>query len=155
VSVQSFISTMAGTLDSKGRVCIPAAYRQILTAQDTGGVYLCSSFSAAAIDGFGAEVLERFNAQLKAQDPFFSPDSNAKANVVMSETYLLPFDENGRVRLLDKMIDHAGLTDRVVFVGMGTKFRIWEPARYEEALETYKKIALAAFNGGTGSGGAV
>jgi MraZ protein len=148
VSVQSFISTMAGTLDGKGRVCIPAAYRQILAAQNTGGVYLCPSFSAAAIEGFGAEVLEVFHAQLKGQDPFFSPDFNAKAQMVVGFTQLLPLDENGRVRLPEDMIAHACLKDRVIFVGMGTKFRIWEPSRFQEALETYKKIALAAFNGG-------
>ena len=31
--VQPFISTVPGSLDSKGRVCIPATYRHILAAQ--------------------------------------------------------------------------------------------------------------------------
>ena len=44
--VQPFISTVMGSLDSKGRVCIPAGYRQILAAQNTSGVYLCPSFSS-------------------------------------------------------------------------------------------------------------
>ena len=35
--VQPFISTVIGSLDSKGRVCIPAAYRHILAAQNTAG----------------------------------------------------------------------------------------------------------------------
>ena len=34
VTVQPFITTFAGSLDAKGRVCIPAAYRLILGAQD-------------------------------------------------------------------------------------------------------------------------
>ena len=33
----------AGTLDKKGRVCIPARYRQILAAQDTSGVIVRKS----------------------------------------------------------------------------------------------------------------
>ena len=148
MSVQSFISTMAGTLDSKGRVCIPAAYRQILAAQNTPGVYLCPSFSSAALEGFGAEVLEKFHRQLAEQDPFFSPEFNDKAIMVVSMTQQLPLDENGRVRLPDEMIAHAGLKDRVLFVGMSTKFRIWEPARFQETLELHRKRALAAFNGG-------
>ena len=146
MSVQSFISTTAGTLDSKGRVCIPAGYRQILAAQNTSGVYLCPSFSSASLEGFGTEVLQKFHQQLAEQDPFFSPQFNDKAFVVVSMTHLLPLDENGRVRLPDEMIAHAALKDRVVFVGMGTKFRIWEPDRLEEMRAAALKRALEAFN---------
>ena len=42
--VQPFISTVIGSLDSKGRVSIPADYRRILAAQNTAGVYICPSF---------------------------------------------------------------------------------------------------------------
>ena len=146
VSVQSFISTTAGTLDSKGRVCVPAAYRQILAAQNTAGVYLCPSFSSPSIEAFGADVLARFHQQLADQDPFFSPDFNDKAFAVVSMTQLLGFDENGRVRLPDEMIAHAGLKDRVLFVGMATKFRIWEPGRFEEMRAAALKRALETFN---------
>lgn len=146
MSGQPFISTIAGILDAKGRVCVPAAYRQILAAQDTPGVYLCPSFSSAAIEGFGTEVLQTFHQQQAQQDPFFSPGFNDKAFAVLSRTQLLPLDENGRVRLPDEMIAHAGLKDRVVFVGMGVKFRIWEPARFEEIKAAHLKRALAVFN---------
>jgi transcriptional regulator MraZ len=146
LQVQSFISTYPGTLDSKGRVCIPAQYRQILSLQDTPGVYVCPSFSCAALEGFGSEVLQKFHEQLAAQDPFFTPDFNDKAFAVVSTTQQLPLDENGRVRLPDEMIAHAGMKDRVIFVGMGTKFRIWEPGRFEEARAVHLKRALAAFN---------
>ena len=146
MSVQSFISTTAGTLDSKGRICIPAAYRQILAAQDTGGVYVCPSFSSPSLEGFGSDVLQRFHQQLAEQDPFFSPEFNDKAFAVVSMTQLLAFDENGRVRLPDDMIAHAGLKERVVFAGMGTKFRIWEPGRFEEMRGAALKRALEAFN---------
>ena len=53
VPVQPFITTFAGSLDAKGRVCIPAAYRTILTGQGTPGVYVTPSFIDAALDCFG------------------------------------------------------------------------------------------------------
>ena len=31
-----------------------------------------------------------------------------------------------------RLRDHAGITDTAVFVGLGDKFQIWEPAAYEE-----------------------
>ena len=54
-SVQPFISTVAGSLDGKGRVCVPAPYRQLLAAQNTAGLYLCPSFVDPALEAFGQE----------------------------------------------------------------------------------------------------
>jgi MraZ protein len=138
-AVQSFISTINATLDGKGRVCIPANYRQILAAQNTLGVYVCPSFSENALECFGLDVLQVFHGKQAALDPFFAPDHDDRAFAVLSLTQLLPTDENGRVRLPDDMIAHAGLKDRVSFVGLGTKFQIWEP----EKLLAYRAERLA------------
>ena len=48
----------------------------------------------------------------------------------MSGASSLPIDENGRARLPDELIEAAGLKDRVVFVGVGAKFEIWNPENY-------------------------
>ena len=140
---QPFISTVTGTLDGKGRVCIPAPFRDILTAQDTAGVYICPSFSDSALDGFGGTVLQRFHAMQAEKDPFFSPDLDDMAFAVLSMTQLLPRDENGRVRLPEDLIAHAGLKDRVTFIGMGQKFQIWEPERFAAMRAERLKRALA------------
>ena len=149
--VQPFISTVPGKLDNKGRVCIHATYRQILAAQNTQGVYLCPSFSEATLECFGEEVLQAFNRQMAEINPFFAKGFNAKAAVVLGESKLLPFDENGRVSLPAEMIAHADLKDGIVFVGMGTKFQIWEPVRFEEVRKARLKEALAAFNADGGA----
>jgi MraZ protein len=125
-----FISTMTGTLDGKGRVCIPSAYRQILAAQTTAGVYVCPSFHEQALECFGDDVLQAFHQQLGTQDPFFAVEGDDKSFAILSMTQLLAHDENGRVRLPEEFIAHAGLKDKVTFVGMGRKFQIWETERF-------------------------
>ena len=146
-----FISTMTGTLDAKGRVCIPAAFREVLSAQGTAGVYICPSFAEGALEGFGDEVLQEFHQRQAAEDPFFSPAADDKAFAVLSMSQLLPRDENGRVRLTDEMIAHAGLKDRVTFVGMGRKFQIWDSERFAPVLAERLKRALAQRNAGSGA----
>jgi MraZ protein len=128
--VQPFISTVSGSLDSKGRVCIPATYRQSLAAQDTAGVYVCPSFLDGALDAFGQTLLDTLHARLSTQDPFFSPTHDDEANAVIARTQLLVLDEQGRVRLPDAMIAHANLKDRVLFVGQAQKFQIWDADAY-------------------------
>lgn len=127
---QPFISTMAGTLDGKGRVCIPATYRQILAAQNMSGVYVCPSLHEAALEGFGEDVLQFFSRQQAELDPFFTASHDDKAFAILSNTQLLTADENGRVRLPEEFIAHAGLKDRVNFVGLGRKFQVWDAERF-------------------------
>jgi MraZ protein len=124
--VQPFISTVIGSLDAKGRVCIPATYRHILAAQITAGVYICPSFSEPALEAFGQTLLESVSARLADQDPFFSPSHDDQATAIIARTQLLVADDQGRVRLPDAMIAHARLKDRVAFVGKSAKFQIWD-----------------------------
>jgi MraZ protein len=129
-----FISMPLGTLDKKGRVCIPAPYRQILAAQSTSGVYVCPSFYEPALECFGESVLQEFHQSQAREDPFFVEQHDVKAFSVLAMTQLLALDETGRVRLPDSFIAHAGLLENVTFVGMGRKFEIWDTARFAPVL---------------------
>lgn len=153
-AAQSFISRATGKLDGKGRVCIPASYRQILAAQDTAGVYVCPSFHESALECFGEEVLQKFHRVQAELDPFFAPQHDDRARAVLAMTELLPLDENGRVRLPDEMITHAGLKESVIFVGIGTKFQIWDPENFKpvlaRTLDNARTLRSASKNGGTG-----
>jgi MraZ protein len=130
--VQPFISAVPGALDGKGRVCIPAAYRQILTAQGTGGVYVCPSFIDPVLDAFGQVLLDDTTRRYADHDPFFSPGFDDDATALIARTQLLKMDETGRVSLPEAMIAHAGLKDKIVFTGKLQKFQIWDAARYGE-----------------------
>ena len=56
-----------------------------------------------------------------------------------SET--LKIDSEGRVVLTETLKTHAGITDAATFVGLGHKFRIWEPSRFRaELAEATEKV---------------
>jgi MraZ protein len=147
----SFISTVAGTLDSKGRVCIPAPFRDVLAEQGTAGVYICPCYSDPAIDGFGDDAIRHIQQRQATLDPFFSREHDIRATAVLARTQLLPRDENGRVRLPDNVIAHAGLKDSIVFVGLDRKFQIWDSERYREIEAERLKRALALLEAEAGA----
>jgi MraZ protein len=128
-----FQSTVMGSLDSKGRVCIPASFRQALAAQNTPGVYLLPSFFEATLEGFGQLTVDALHARLAAQDPFLSPSHDDTARAIVARIHLLPPDDGGRVRLPDALIEHAKLKDRVAFVGLSQKFQIWDADAFAAA----------------------
>lgn len=128
-----FMSTVLGSLDSKGRVCIPASFRQVLAAQNTAGVYVYPSFFEDVLEGFGQVAVDNLNGRLAALDPFLSPAHDDTARAIVARTQLLPLDDGGRVRLPDAMIAHAQLKDRVAFVGLSQKFQIWDADAFAAA----------------------
>jgi MraZ protein len=144
-----FMGMPTGTLDKKGRACIPANYRQILASQNTSGVYIRRHPEKPTLECFGEKIFAQFQqAQPVQEDPFFSEAYDDKAYSVFAMTEMLAFDENGRVRLPDDFIAHAGLGETVKFVGMRDKFEIWDPARLasvsDERLAGARKLRKAS-----------
>ena len=55
---------------------------------------------------------------------------------------MLPFDQEGRVLIPEILRNNSSLANDALFVGMGRKFRIWEPnsfANYEQKAREYMK----------------
>ena len=55
------------------------------------------------------------------------------------DSEVLKIDQDGRVVLSDTIKAHAGITDRVTFVGQGYKFQMWEPNRFAAYREEAKR----------------
>lgn len=45
----------------------------------------------------------------------------------------LAFDVTGRIVIPADLLQHAGITDRAVFVGRGNSFQIWNPDAFRTA----------------------
>ena len=145
-SQSSFLSMPGGTLDRKGRVCVPVNYRQILAAQGTSGVYVRPHPARPALQCFGETLFEQYQRSKPPRNPF-SEEHDEEAFDVFAMTELLAFDENGRVRLPDSLISYAELGDNVTFVGLGEKFEIWDTPRLDahraEKRAAASKLRLA------------
>ena len=127
---KGFTSTAFGSLDAKGRVCIPATFRQVLESQNTQGMFVCPTLLKPIIDCFGQELYEYEMGQYPQVNPLFVSVKNDFLDYFSENTVSLPFDSNGRVRLPDELIANAGLTDRVVFIGQNRKFQICTPEQH-------------------------
>ena len=150
--VPPFVSTYTNKLDAKGRVSIPASFRQILAQQEMGALYCIPSFVSPSLEAFGNTLLNQFQQRLDKYDPLFSENYDDEAQAVLAAAQSLNFDDEGRVRLPDDLIGHAGITERVVFVGLGQKFQMWDPVRFEPVQR--ERIARARALRSAGNGGA-
>jgi len=135
-----FVSHYMLRLDAKGRVSVPASYRAVLARDGFEGLYCYPALDRPALDAGGNALLAEIEALIAGFVPY--SDQRERFSLALygtSET--LNIDREGRVVLSDELKTHAGITNAVTFVGLGHKFRIWEPGRFRaELAEATEKV---------------
>lgn len=141
--MDEFVSTFTNRLDAKGRVSIPASFRTVLAVDGFDGLYCCPTLDRKAVDAGGNRFRQTIGSSLQNFEPF-SEDHEYLSTTLIGESEILKIDQDGRVVLSDAIRAHAGITDKVTFVGQGYKFQIWEPDRFiayrEEAKNRLRDI---------------
>jgi MraZ protein len=148
-----FVGTHQNRLDAKGRVSIPAPFRNLLKNGDgIAALVLRPSHKHACIEGWPPEMFEALSAPLQKLD-MFSEEQDDLAATLFADAYPVESDKEGRIVLPDLLKQHAGLTETVVFMGLGRTFQIWEPAAAErrraEARERVRARGLTLPGSGT------
>ena len=135
--MDEFVSTFTNKIDAKGRVSIPAQFRAVLAVDGFDGIYCCPTLDRQAVDAGGNRFRETIRASLSKYEPF-SEDHEFLSTTLIGESEILKVDSEGRVVLTDTIRAHAGLGERITFVGQGYKFQLWEPERFIQYREEAK-----------------
>lgn len=147
-----FLSTFEKSIDKKGRVSVPPAFRAVLAAEQFNGVIAYPSFVHGCIEACGMEHMNRLYARIEALDPF-SEERDAFATAILGGSVQLAFDGEGRIMLPEGLVEKAGLTEGCVFVGKGATFEIWSKEAFTKH-ETQARDLAKAKRGALKSGGA-
>ena len=155
-----FVSTFTNRLDAKGRVSIPAPFRAVLERDSYAsggapGIYCYPSLDAPALDAGGERLAQKIDGLLSGL-PEYSDERDELSVALYGDVQVLGIDQDGRIVLPEGLRRHAGVEGQITFVGLGDKFQMWEPARFEarrakarEQANEHRKL-LGAARGGTG-----
>lgn len=137
-----FVSHSTNRLDAKGRVSIPAPFRGVLARDGFEGLYVHPSLDQPALDAGGNALLKDIDTLLSGLSPY-SDERDTFSTALLGTSELLKVDPEGRVMLTESLKLAAGITNEVVFVGLGHKFQIWEPKRFAVHLSEAKEKVRA------------
>jgi MraZ protein len=128
-----FVSHHVLRLDAKGRVSVPAAFRAVLARDGFDGLYCHPALDRPALDAGGNGLLAEIESLIAGFSPY-SEEREQFSLALFGTSETLKIDGEGRVVLTDAHKAHAGINEAVIFVGLGHKFRIWEPGRFRAEL---------------------
>jgi MraZ protein len=124
-----FLGTHKAKLDAKGRTSVPAPFRAAMRKDGestTAALVLRPSHKHSCVEGWPADVFAEFAKRLEKLD-IFDDDSEDLTTALYADAWPVEADKEGRIILPDSLVQHAGLSDSVVFMGLGRQFQIWEP----------------------------
>ncbi len=135
-----FVSHYLLRLDAKGRISVPASFRAVLSKDGFDGLYCYPALDRPALDAGGNALLAEIEALIAGFSAY--SDQREQFSVALYGTSdILKMDAEGRVVLTEALKAHAGIADTAMFVGLGHKFRIWEPDRFRaELAEATEKV---------------
>lgn len=114
------------TLDGKGRITVPARYRDVLMAA-VNGQMMVSKTHVRCLTLFPRPVWDQFEAKLNAMA---AKGADLRRLYIGSATEA-QIDGASRVLLPPELRAWAGLERDVVFMGMGNRFELWDKSTYD------------------------
>ena len=136
-----FLSSFENKIDKKGRVSVPATFRSHLNSLGYNGFISYPSFNYSALEACSQDRIEKLSNAIDSLNPF-EEKRDYFATSILSESENLQFDTEGRISLPKRLLNHAKITQDVLFVALGKTFQIWDPKIFEKFKILAKKKAF-------------
>ncbi len=116
------------TIDAKGRLFVPARYREEL-----GEAFIIAKYEDNCIAVYSRAVWDKFVEKLLSV-------SEAKAlttkRIIFASAQEVVPDQQGRILIGTKLRKYAGLEKEVTIIGVSDHAEIWSTAVYEKYMES-------------------
>ena len=120
-----FMGTYGHSIDAKGRVIVPAKFREVL-----GDSFVVTLGLDGCLFVYPEEEWEDFVKQLKELPG--SKEARKLQRYFMAGAAPCDVDKQGRVLIPSSLREKVGLDKDVVFVGVTSKIEIWSKERWED-----------------------
>ena len=129
-----FLGTGDHAMDSKGRVILPADFREELgeSFYITMGFHRCVQVMSVA-------QFDRLREQIR-QLP--ADKALSLQYLLISPAKLVSPNAQGRIMIPQKLREDAGLSGEVTVVGMDTRAEIWDKAAFGAFMEQQKQASV-------------
>ncbi len=140
----TFIGEYAYTIDAKGRVNIPAKFRQVLT-EINANTFVVTKGLDPCVWVYPQIIWQNIMTELSN----LSSLSALNRTFVRSTTRYATFstyDKQGRIQIPQALIDYAQLDKDVLIIGMVNKIEIWNPANLEQVDQANLQLDPTAYD---------
>jgi MraZ protein len=122
---QMFLGQFEHTIDEKGRITIPAKFREELG----NAIYVTQGFDGN-LQAFPPDLFHILSSQVRSIS-YLNADSRRLRRILFSYAENAKFDSAGRILLPAYLRETANLSDQAIVVGSGEYFELWNPEKWK------------------------
>lgn len=129
-----FLGQYQHNLDEKGRLMIPARFRELLPE----GAFITQGFDRCLMvltPAYFEDVYQRINAMNLAD-----PAVRILRRQILANAYGVEADKIGRILVPAVLRQFAGLEGEAIVAGQGEYFEVWTPALWQEQMAVLQDI---------------
>ncbi len=131
----TFIGEYHYSVDSKGRMNVPAKFRQALSP-DSDSTFVITRGLDQCIWIYPLEEWERIEENLRSLT-FLRPKERDFIRQIVRWATPTQYDKQGRVMLPSPLLEMSGVSDQVVIIGMLNKIEVWSPDVIDDRYDTF------------------
>lgn len=111
-------------MDAKGRMAIPARYRDAIESGCSGVLIATIDIQDKCLLIYPLQEWEKIEAQI-AQLPTFNPTTRKLQRILIGHAREMELDGNGRVLIPPELRQYAQLDKKVILVGQRHRLELW------------------------------
>jgi MraZ protein len=123
-----FLGQYNHLLDSKGRLTVPARFRDSLT----NGAFITQGFDRCLMV-LTAEYFEQVYKRINAMN-LADPTARLLRRLILANAYPAEIDKVGRILIPQSLRNFIELESKAVVAGQGDYFEIWTPEQWEKQM---------------------
>lgn len=123
-------------LDAKGRMAVPARFRDSLMQEEQGALVITIDTEERCLLVYPLKEWEPIQAKLEAL-PSFNSAARRIQRLIIGHATDVDLDGSGRILLPAPLREYAGLEKKMVMMGQGNKFELWNEAHWQDCRENY------------------
>lgn len=123
-------------LDAKGRMAIPARYRETISGFCAGQLVATIDTEDRCLLLYPLSEWEEIQEKIEAL-PSFNKQARRIQRLLIGHATDLEMDGNGRLLLPAPLREYAGLEKKIILLGQGNKFEIWSEERWNDTRDDY------------------
>jgi len=138
-----FRGTYDHSIDDKGRVSVPARFREELQATRDERVVITNFvvLQARCLEVYPFAAWVQLEERLRTKPQFDQRVVNF-LNYYMSAAHDCELDKQGRILLPPPLREYAGLKREIVFTSALDKFRIWDREAWHKVRDEVERMAM-------------
>ena len=126
-----FMGEYNHTIDAKGRLIVPAKFREILSDN-----FIVTKGLDGCLFVYPNDEWTRFEEKLKSL-PLTNKNARQFTRFFLAGAAACEVDKQGRILLPQVLREFASLEKDVVLVGVASRIEIWSRERWDESMNTY------------------